>query len=360
MHGQTYDYDKVVYTKSRNKVIIKCKEHGYFEQEANSHLRGRGCRNCFESKKRGKARQLTTQVFIARAKNVHGEKYDYSKTRYIKSSIKVNIICRIHGTFSQHPHHHLNGHGCTYCGNNILKTKQEFIEQSNDIHKGRYDYSLVEYKRNRAKVKIICKEHGVFWQTPNNHLRGKQGCPECAGILPVTTDVFIERAKELHQNKYKYDKVSCKNLRQKVIIACPNHGEFTQEARLHLNGFGCNRCVARGYNRGRFKAMSDIASLYIIKMYNDSESFYKIGITTKSVRERANNPKLIYQYKIIASLQIDSGSAFDFEKKIHKRFIKNSYLPSLAFHGKTECFLLSSTELSEAIGELNKMVDVHA
>lgn len=357
VHGKIYDYSKVEYTNSRNKVVIRCKKHGYFEQEANSHLQGHGCRECFNSK-RGKSRQLTTHDFVVRAKEVHGDKYDYSKTEYAKSSVKVNIICRIHGVFSQHPHHHLRGHGCTYCGNNTLKSQQEFIKQCVDIHGDKYDYSLVSYRKNKIKVKIICKKHGVFEQYPINHLNQKQGCPECAGVLPINTKDFVERATEVHNGKYSYDKVSCESGQQRVVIICPNHGEFTQQVSSHLKGFGCNRCVVRGYNRSRFTDISDVATLYIMKLYNNLERFYKIGITTKSVRERINNPKLPYECELIASLKIDSRRAFDFEKKMHRRFIKNNYIPSLSFHGKTECFLLNKTEVYEAIKELNNMVNL--
>ena len=58
-------------------------------------------------------------------------------------------------------------------------TKESFIEKAVSVHGDKYDYSLVEYRNNRTKVKIICPHHGVFGQTPDAHMVGK-GCRNCA------------------------------------------------------------------------------------------------------------------------------------------------------------------------------------
>lgn len=96
---------------------------------------------------------------------------------------KVLIICRKHGQFKQTPEIHLNGSGCQKCGYEYnskyfsLNVKT-FIDRANKIHNSRYRYDMVEYQNMHIKVNIICKIHGVFKQTPNNHLGGK-GCPIC-------------------------------------------------------------------------------------------------------------------------------------------------------------------------------------
>ena len=93
VHGNTYDYSKVVYIKSNEKIEIICPEHGPFFQTPNHHKSGAGCPKCNSTKK------LTQEEVIAQFKETHGDKYDYSKVRYIRSKDKVEIICKVHGPF---------------------------------------------------------------------------------------------------------------------------------------------------------------------------------------------------------------------------------------------------------------------
>ena len=120
--------------------------------------------------------------------------------------------------------------------------KVDFISKSNQVHNNKYDYSKVEYINTTTKVCIICPEHGEFWQTPKAHMKG-QGCPSCKGGVKMTQSEFIRKASELHNNKYDYSKVNYVNSRTKVCIICPNHGEFWQTPRVHLQGHGCNKCT---------------------------------------------------------------------------------------------------------------------
>ena len=127
--------------------------------------------------------QDKTENFIDKAKKIHGDKYDYSKVNYVNSKTKVCIICPKHGEFWQEPRHHLSKHGCPMCGKENSDRKQsltlnEFIEKSNQIHNGKYRYDKVNYVNAETKVCIICPKHGEFWQAPHSHLRG-QGCPKC-------------------------------------------------------------------------------------------------------------------------------------------------------------------------------------
>lgn len=131
-------------------------------------------------------------------------------------------------------------------GNATRKTKAKFIEEAKQLHGDKYDYSLVEYKNNRTPVKIICPIHGVFEQKPLKHLL-KQGCPKCgdeyiADLKRMPLEEFIRRAKEKHGDKYDYSKVEYKNCETPVIITCPIHGNFPQRPCDHLNGNGCPKC----------------------------------------------------------------------------------------------------------------------
>ena len=194
--------------------------------------------------------------FINKSKEIHGEKYDYSKVEYINAHTKVCIICPEHGEFWMSPNSHLCGHGCSKCSSNKKITTEEFIEHARQIHGDRYDYSKVEYINANTKVCIICPEHGEFWTTPNNHIR-ERGCPKCnskkhlvhnyeikkpMGIKKHTLESFIARAKEIHGDRYDYSKVEYKDNKTKICVICPTHGEFWIRPDNFLCGNGCKKC----------------------------------------------------------------------------------------------------------------------
>lgn len=190
--------------------------------------------------------------FIEKSKEVHGDKYDYSKVEYKKVTDKVCIICPEHGEFWQDARNHYRGQGCPKCGVNKRSIKrsydtEKFIEKSKEIHGDKYDYSLVEYVDSMTKVKLICPKHGEFLTRPDGHLCRKMGCPKCGNEKKgsnnvLTTEQFIEKARQLHDNKYDYSKVKYKNGRSRINIVCPEHGEFVQSASSHLMGHGCEKC----------------------------------------------------------------------------------------------------------------------
>ena len=114
----------------------------------------------------------------------HGNRYDYKylEEDYKNSTTKVRIICKEHGVFKQLPSEHKNGGGCPFCSKTKKLTQDEVILRFIKKHNDRYDYSLVEYTTWSNNVKIVCTEHGIFEQSPSNHTKGA-GCPTCAKIL---------------------------------------------------------------------------------------------------------------------------------------------------------------------------------
>ena len=177
IHGDKYDYSKVEYKNAHTKVCIICPKHGEFWQTATKHItcKKSGCPICAREKQ-----TLTTEEFIRRAKQIHGNKYDYAKTKYVNQKTKVCIICPKHGEFWQLPNGHLEGKGCKYCKHNVKMTTEEFIKKAIQVHGDKYDYSKVEYDGLENNVCIICPKHGEFWQTPHHHILGfKCGCPKC-------------------------------------------------------------------------------------------------------------------------------------------------------------------------------------
>ncbi|MBK7692752.1 MAG: hypothetical protein IPI30_00160 [Saprospiraceae bacterium] len=106
------------------------------------------------------------------------------------------------------------------------------------MHLGKYNYSKVHYVNNSTKVTITCNEHGDFTQTPMKHLQG-QGCRICAGNSNHSLNSFIEKAKIVHANKFNYEKSKFVNVKTKIVLTCPVHGDFEQIPSEHLSGYGC-------------------------------------------------------------------------------------------------------------------------
>jgi hypothetical protein len=123
-------------------------------------------------------RKYTQEEFIKKAKTIHGDKYDYSMVEYTGMHDRVKIICPKHGVFEQLAMGHVGGNGCLKCSYSRALDTETFIERGKKVHGDKYDYSLVNYKNNRTKVKIICPEHGEWEQVPNSHLAGN-GCAKC-------------------------------------------------------------------------------------------------------------------------------------------------------------------------------------
>jgi hypothetical protein len=176
-HLFKYDYSLVNYNTQREKVKIICKVHGEFEQEPKAHLQGKGCFLCGREDSK-KTNTKNKENFILEAIKVHGYKFEYKDIDYVNRQTKIKIKCSIHGEFEQTPSNHLKGHGCTYCTYNN-KSNEDFLHEAKKIHENKYDYSLVNYRNNKTKIKIICPEHGEFEQSPDHHINRKHGCPLC-------------------------------------------------------------------------------------------------------------------------------------------------------------------------------------
>lgn len=178
VHGDKYNYEKVLYNGLESKVCIICPKHGEFWQKANDHINKKaGCPKC-ATENNSEKRRTSKAEFIRRANLVHKNKYDYSKTEFKRLSDKATITCPVHGEFEQCLASHLHGFGCPKCSGHFKLGTSEFIKRAKEVHGNLYDYSEVCYKNTDVKVKIICKKHGAFEQTPHNHLRG-HGCPIC-------------------------------------------------------------------------------------------------------------------------------------------------------------------------------------
>ena len=357
VHGNDrYNYSKTEYVNNKTKTTIICSIHGDFEQSPNVHLKGSGCPDC-ANESAGDSRKSNTEEFIQMAKEVHGDTYDYSKTEYVSAITKVAIICHTHGVFEQKAISHLRGHGCRRCGNilrgeNSKKTTEEFIAEAKEVHgNDTYDYSKIEYSDSKTKTTIICHTHGNFEQSPNHHLSG-HGCPKCGSEATtasqkLTQEQFIQRAEEIHNNKYDYSKAEYVNSITKVIIVCPEHGGFLQTPSNHLCGIGCPECANenKGWNRTKFinkcESKDGYGTLYVLECYNENEKFIKFGITSRSIEERYDSKTAMpYNYRILAECTGTPEMIWNIEKGLKRQMKLQHYVPQIVFGGHaTECFV---------------------
>jgi hypothetical protein len=260
IHEDRYLYDRVVYTGASNKVEIGCKLHGYFWQEANSHVRGSGCILCRNSKATS-----TTTVFIRKAQGKHGDTYLYDRVQYITVRKKVEIGCKVedHGYFWQTPNSHLRPSGCPKCRIHKIvaqttSTRDEFVSNAESIHGDTYLYDRVEYKGSLHPVEIGCMTHGYFMQTPNKHIQGG-GCTKCGNISTanakrLSLSEIIEKFVLKHEDLYIYDRVNytCSNIDVEIGCRVEDHGYFWQRPYVHYSGSGCPKCKLK--NEGKVGA----------------------------------------------------------------------------------------------------------
>jgi hypothetical protein len=255
VHGPVYDYSQVKYQTSHTKVYIICPVHGPFLQKPNAHLNGQGCPDCGNIK-RGLGSKDDFESFVKKARERHGDKYDYSLVRYVDSQTFVDIVCPAHGVFSQRPAAHLFKHACPLCSRKARDDKRRlgvegFIAKAREVHGDRFDYSQVtEVTNNKQKVVIICPAHGPFKQSFNSHLNHscQGGCPGCkkdtiSKALSLTHDEFIKRAIERHGDRYSYPAAGYVSSKIKVTIFCKVHGPFEQAPEAHMLGQGCPKCA---------------------------------------------------------------------------------------------------------------------
>lgn len=285
-HGDYYDYSLFEWTGNvADKGLFVCPKHGVFYQAINGHLRGSGCFKCFGSEK------LTTEIVKARCLASRGDAYDYSDMKYSPKGNMITIRCKRHGVFTTNYYSHLKGVDCSNCA-------------------------------NEASVGRV-----------------------------IPTEDFAEKARLIHGDTYLYDKSNYKGAKIPITITCKVHGDFEQIPNYHLTGNGCQKCGREktGYTRTSYiNACKDGSNVYLIKMQDDSEVFYKIGIS-KDVSARVRGLKCETSYNVSVEYFKyfkEPSVVFDLERLLHREFNSINYKPKQRFSGETECFKLENTDIA--------------
>ena len=319
-------------------------------------------------------RKLTQQEFLDRAKEIHGDKYDYSKSVCIGSNSKITVTCLVHGDWQLDARSHLRGNGCQRCANQAKAAlsnetaRREFVDKANKIHNNLYSYEKFIYRTNKEKGVVSCRLHGDYLQTPNSHLAGA-GCREC-GIISYSTpkreksaQTFIERAKKVHGDAYDYSETVYTKSRIKVSIKCRKHGQYEQYPVSHLNGMGCSLCghertteahienpIGWGVSCWEKCAENskhfDSFKVYILLLSNENEKFYKIGRTFNKTETRIKN--IPYKVEVLHEIKNkDAKVIFDLEHHLKRKYKDYKYIPKICFGGMQECF--SELDISNLI-----------
>lgn len=171
VHGKIYDYTKTVYAGQKEKIKIRCAEHGLFTQAAGDHLAGAGCPKCFNENRRGATQRDTLETFKGKLKKAFGNNLQLLDTDYIGSQIAVSVQCATHQTVcTSKPYRLVQGENpcprCNHTKSNMEESIAAFLEQ----------FATVE-RRNRTiiapkEIDIWLPEfhigvefHGLFWHT---------------------------------------------------------------------------------------------------------------------------------------------------------------------------------------------------
>lgn len=200
-HGNRYDYSLVASDSISDKVTIICRKHGPFEQLAQDHALGRGCKHCYYETISDRCRKKTEEV-VAKFVEVHGDRYDYSLVEYSGNKNKVRIICEKHGVFEQMPTDHIRGMGCRQCGIDAAADERmldddEFIEKAAALNGGGYAYAGVVRDGRVTRLRVVCPEHGEFLQVASGHYQGN-GCPKCVRLAnPKANDEIADYVESL-------------------------------------------------------------------------------------------------------------------------------------------------------------------
>jgi len=242
VHGDTFDYSGVIYVSQSVPVRVKCRIHGDFFPIPKKHIHEKtGCPRCSRTK-------ASLKDFLDAAAVVHGARYDYSKVVPSRTHDPVTIICRTHGEFSQVYAVHLKGSGCPKCAGVAKKSTEEFIAAAKKVHGDRYDYSEAVYTLAHNAINIKCRTHGSFSQTAGTHLSGAN-CPTCAksdAPRQAARDRFAAYKDSLFARglPYTYEFANATNMHSRISVTCDKGHTFEQRADGALR-YGCPVCMKR-------------------------------------------------------------------------------------------------------------------
>ena len=286
--------------------------------------------------------------------------------KYI-SHDKFNVTFEMEGFVFTQPKDSLNKSMKPTIKNAHDKTKYFIYTFKNKYPSDDVDFSKFMYNGASKFSTVTCPKHGDYQTKPNwLNIRGKS-CDKCGkerikNSLYDTTEKFIKKSKVVHGNTYDYSKAEYIDCRTPVTITCKTHGDYSTIPYYHTAGQGmCPKCYRNNntFNEKSYKSLCPNGSnIYIVKLGNGDEVFYKIGIS-KNVKERYKAYTKL-GYNIIESDIIFyeyAGDIYSIEQVLHTIYQKSEYIPKIDFKGKTECF--SYLDVAFVKLEVERFINFH-
>jgi hypothetical protein len=311
-------------------------------------MRGTGCARC-AWEQNGLNHRITQEEFLEQSKNIHGEAYNYARTTYVRSDIKVDIYCNACSKFfCITPEAHLSGQGCKDCGykKNGKRSQisfEAFVEESTAVHAGKFSYDHVKNDWRGIKnttLELFCDVHQEkFNTTASGHIKGA-GCPKCSKIRGgiknrSSTEKFIEEACNKFGKSFDYSRVDYIKSNLKVDIRCLEHNRWfkvTPNFHIHPDGNGgCPDCAQAGYKAGKS------GFLYVLNV----DELTKIGITNRApqIRCKSVSRESCKNFEVIKSYYFEDGTIPRDMETLLLREMKQQYRqPYEKFDGYKETF----------------------
>lgn len=297
---------------------------------------------------------LTKEQWVEKAKEIHGDRYDYSESNYLGNQQFLRIGCNTHGMFTQKAGVHLQGSGCQQCGWTLAGSAHKvdfdvFVSQAREKHGEQYEYLESTYIGATDLMTIVCKDHGEFSQKPIQHLAVVTPCAKCRGKM-YTLDDFITKANSIHgEGTYDYSKVIYERGKKKVEMVCPTHGSFWQTPHNHTAGkHGCPACGAAGYNQ------TLPAKLYVLQ----DGDVTKVGITNREVIDRVKqiNRQARKGFEEVTSFYFENGAkCLNTETEILRYLQVNYKGVEERYDGSSECFI--DVNICRLLDEIKKKME---
>jgi hypothetical protein len=360
VHGDEFDYSKVVYINTNTPVEVYCRKHDFiFTPTPKNHKNGAKCTHCGREEQIKKAKKGLEQ-FIKEVKVKYGDKYDYSLVEYINSKTPVKIIDK-GKVFKILPSSILQNKKQKEFIKKLTRStdKDTFIREALKIYKDKDDYTNTNIISSKDSITVKCKVHNIsFTKSIQNYLSGC-GCPKCSAenyskLRKTTTEEFVKASRLIHGNSCDYTDTIHNSVKEKVTIKCNIHNiYFTTLPFNHLKGGKCRQCLSEnisnalkgkegtcGYTKTRYinQAKEREAYVYLIRCWNEEEEFYKIGKTFLQINKRFTKSNICYNFEVIHKHIGEAGYVYDLENTLQREYKTYKHRPKKWFAGHTECF----------------------
>jgi hypothetical protein len=349
IHGDIFDFSNFKYSSMKESVTLGCKKHGNFSVLPNSLIYGKsGCPSCGRERSE-QAKLLSFDTVLDRCKEVHGDKYDYSKIEeYTTTEQNYTITCKKHGEFSQKMTDHLSGRGCKECGresmiNKRKLSKEDFVDRAFSVQGNKFNYDKFKYTNYSTKSTVICEEHGEFEVSPLNHLKGTN-CPKCAKKVSRS---------ELEIREFLQDKIECEFGNRKLLGNSSEVDIFipSKKVGIEFNGlyFHSDKFQDSDYHLQKTNK-ANINSIRLIHIFEDEWLYKKDIVKSRLLNILSLVPNKIHARKCEIR-EVDTVKATKFLKENHIQGSVGAKVKIGLYYNNELVSLMTFGDLRKSLGQ---------